>query len=114
MQTLLHHVRFPENQSLLNEHYFYCANEGCEAVYFSENHHVARDIVRKPTAHMLCYCFDISQSAYRAALHADMGEPIKNFVVQQTQAGLCACASRNPSGRCCLADFRQIEKSHAG
>jgi len=37
---------------------------------------------------------------------------MKAFVVQQTKEGLCACEARNTSGRCCLADFRQMEKDH--
>jgi len=37
---------------------------------------------------------------------------IKAFVIQQTKEGLCACESRNPSGRCCLADFRRLEQEH--
>jgi len=110
MRTLLHHVKFPENQSLPNEHYFYCANEGCEVVYFSDNHNIARDLLREPIQHMLCYCFDISKPTYRAALNDNQAEIIKNFVVQQTQAGLCACEARNLSGRCCLAGFKKMEK----
>jgi len=34
---------------------------------------------------------------------ADPG--IRDFVVAQTRLGLCACDTRNPSGRCCLIDF---------
>jgi len=61
---------------------------------------------------MLCYCFDISEAAYRIALADGMAKAMKAFVVQQTKEGLCACESRNTSGRCCLADFRQMEKDH--
>jgi len=30
---------------------------------------------------------------------------LKDFVVEQTKADVCACDIRNPSGRCCLKDF---------
>jgi len=59
---------------------------------------------------MLCHCFDIAESTYRNALADGTAEATKAFVVQQTKDGLCACESRNPSGRCCLASFRPMEK----
>ncbi len=59
----------------------------------------------------LCYCFDINAAQYSAALLANEAEAIKNFVNQQTQTGACACETRNPSGRCCLADFKQLEST---
>jgi len=49
---------------------------------------------------------------YRRALAEGTAEAIKAFVVQQTKEKLCACESRNPSGRCCLADFKRMEKAH--
>ncbi|MDQ6957466.1 MAG: hypothetical protein Q9M21_09760, partial [Mariprofundaceae bacterium] len=61
---------------------------------------------------MLCHCFDISQSDYSKALQSKESGAMKAFVIQQTKDKLCACESRNPSGRCCLADFRQMEKAH--
>ena len=61
---------------------------------------------------MLCHCFDVSESDYRTALQHGSSEAIKAFVVQQTKDKLCACESRNPAGRCCLASFKQMEKAY--
>jgi hypothetical protein len=114
MRTLLHHVKFPENQSLPNGHYFYCANEGCEVVYFSDSHHIARDALREPIQHMLCYCFDISVQAYQEALSKGEAATINHFILEQTKEGLCACEAKNPSGRCCWANVQKLEALYAG
>ncbi len=29
--------------------------------------------------------------------------------MQRTKAGECACEIRNPSGQCCLANFKRLE-----
>lgn len=48
---------------------------------------------------LLCYCFGVSKADFER-------EPdSRNFVMAQTKAGLCSCATSNPSGRCCLKDF---------
>jgi len=61
----------------------------------------------------LCYCFDISEARYRLALQTHKAEPIKQFVIAQTRSGTCACDIKNPSGQCCLARFKQLEKERA-
>ena len=48
---------------------------------------------------MLCYCFGVSRADF------DRNPGTKDFVTAQTKAGLCACETSNPSGRCCLKDF---------
>ncbi len=57
---------------------------------------------------MLCYCFDIPEEDYREAMRNETGEEIRAFVVRQTAGKRCACDIRNPSGRCCLADFQRL------
>jgi hypothetical protein len=57
----------------------------------------------------LCYCFDITAIKYVSALKAQCAEPIKNFVIQRTKTGECACEIKNPSGQCCLAHFKRLE-----
>ncbi len=114
-QTMLHQLQFPNNQSLPEGDYLFCANQHCTVGYFSISAVIPKSQLRafqsdrKP---MLCHCFDISGPVYRAALADGTAKAIKAFVVEQTKAALCACESRNPSGRCCLADFRQMEKAH--
>lgn len=113
MATLFHQVRFPENQQLAVDDYYFCSSTQCPVAYFS----VAGKIV--PKQHLrtfqaiqngkLCYCFDIDAEQYLSALKVNRGAPIKNWVVQRTQSGDCACVIRNPSGQCCLAHFKRLE-----
>ena len=110
-QTLLHQVPFPDNQSLADEAYAYCADPDCPTGYFFAADTIPKQRLRafRDGRAMLCHCFDISRESYRVALADGTAAQIKAFVVRQTKERLCACESRNPSGRCCLADFRRME-----
>ncbi len=114
---MLHQVQSPDNQHIPEDDYAFCANMDCHLGYFSASHVFPKDKLRafqpNQTA-MLCYCFDISQSDYSKALQSNESEAMKAFVVQQTKDQLCACESRNPSGRCCLVDFKRMEDEYAG
>jgi hypothetical protein len=116
MRTLYHQVRFPENQGLTPDTYYFCSLKNCLIGYFS----LAGNSV--PKLHLrsyqeiqkdkLCYCFDIEADLYRTALSANNADSIKDFVIQRTKSGECACELRNPSGQCCLAKFKQLEKEY--
>ncbi len=114
--TLLHNLVFPLNMDVEEEQHYYCTNIDCAIAYFTgpgittnKTDLRAHDQIRQG---WLCYCFEISTSAYKKALMAGGEEPIKSFVIEQTKHGTCACEIRNPSGRCCLADFKRLEKQH--
>jgi len=112
-QTILHQVQFPENQAIAEGGYAFCANSECNVGYFSESCSISKTRLRafqSGQQAMLCHCFDISESVYRAALTDGTAQAMKAFVVKQTKDKLCACESRNPSGRCCLIDFSREEK----
>jgi len=112
---MLHQIQFPDNQSIPEGDYALCVNRDCATGYFSASTIIPKSTLRAFQAGdeaMLCYCFDISESTYRSALGDGTAEAMKAFVVQQTKEGLCACESRNPSGRCCLASFRKMEKAY--
>ncbi|GAV20665.1 hypothetical protein MMIC_P1637 [Mariprofundus micogutta] len=115
LKTMLLHVQFPGNQHITEGDYFYCPSMECNTGYFSSSTFIPKQQLRAFKPHrqkMLCYCFDISESLYLSALESGVSEPIKTFVVRQTKSGSCACEVRNPSGRCCLADFKRREKSY--
>lgn len=115
MATLFHQVRFPENQHIAADDYYFCSSTQCPIAYFS----VEGKIV--PKQHLrtfleiqngkLCYCFDIDAEQYLSALKVNRGGTIKNWVVQRTHSGDCACDIRNPSGQCCLARFKRLENA---
>jgi len=114
-QTLIHQVQFPENQDITQDEYAFCSNQQCDVVYFSSSNVIRKQKVRTfkdDQKEMLCYCFDISKSQYQLALASGTSGNIKGFVVQQTKSSSCACEIRNPSGRCCLANFKRMEKDY--
>lgn len=114
-QTMLHQVQYPDNMSMLEGDYAFCANRDCNSGYFSASNMIPKISLRAFQSNqdvMLCHCFDVSESDYRTALQHGSSEAIKAFVVQQTKDKLCACESRNPAGRCCLASFKQMEKAY--
>ena len=107
-RTLLHHLREPWHSPLAAESYFFCGNPTCELVYFGDNGtQIVGDQLRTPVGQkltgderLLCYCFGITAGMYR-------DDPsLKGYVSRYTREGQCACEIRNPSGRCCLKEFR--------
>ena len=84
-----------ENQTLLTNSYYYCSTKTCPIAYFSnrgkpipKSHLISYHAIQNET---LCYCFDITAIKYVSALKAQCAEPIKNFVIQRTKTGECAC-----------------------
>ncbi len=115
-ETLLHNVMFPLNMTIEEEQYYYCADIDCKVGYFTQEGYIInkKDIqtYNQIKEGWLCYCFGISASIYKAKLMGGDAKPIKSFVIQQTKQGTCACEIRNPSGKCCLANFKRLEKQH--
>jgi hypothetical protein len=60
---------------------------------------------------LVCYCFNIAESAYVKALKEGKGSALKDFVVFQTKHNYCNCENLNPSKQCCLKDFKVLEKN---
>ena len=115
MKTIFHQVRFPEILDIETDSYYYCADKTCSVGYFSQEEKViSKNQLRAFTElknNKLCYCFDINTEQYLDSLKDGAAETIKNFVIQKTKVGDCACEIRNPSGQCCLANFKQLEKT---
>lgn len=105
-KTLLHHILQPWKKVISEQQYYFCTDPECDVVYYGEDDSVIRtDELRttiwqksKDKRDAICYCFGITKALARM-------ENIKNFVTQQTKDSICACETRNPSGRCCLKDF---------
>jgi hypothetical protein len=105
--TILHHLKTPWTHTLGEQKYYFCDNPACEVVYFGEDDSVIKtsemreEIGQKrgDKDRLLCYCFGVTQG------DAEADPAAREFVKQQTKLGVCACDSRNPSGRCCLKDF---------
>lgn len=113
-KTLYHQVRFPENQEISLDKYYFCSSEKCPVGYFSSSSEIILKQQLRTYQEIkddkLCYCFDINTEQYLAALKADNADAdkIKNFVIQKTKSGECACEVKNPSAQCCLAKFKAL------
>ena len=100
--TIKHQLDKPW-QWQLDGDYYYCDNPCCDIVYFNNQdlvinrEHIRTNLLDKQ---MLCYCYGVTQADY------ENDEHIKAFIIQETKSKNCACEARNPSGRCCLSDFK--------
>ncbi|WP_188917485.1 putative iron-sulfur cluster-binding metallochaperone [Shewanella gelidii] len=107
MTTILHHIHQPWMWHAKPQGYYFCSNPHCDVVYFGEDNSVLtksslRTKVGVKDNHpnsLICYCFGVSRAESKS-------QDIKAFVVRSTREKKCACTARNPSGRCCLKDFR--------
>ena len=107
VSTILQHIKKPWQWLAKDQGYYFCQNPQCAVVYFAQdntliNTDALRTIVgikAKTRDALICYCFGVSidEAAHNPAAKA--------FVIEQTRQHTCACATRNPSGRCCLKDF---------
>jgi hypothetical protein len=107
-RTLLHHVKQPWELPLSAQGYYFCDDPDCDVVYFGQDDSVVnkekvRTRVWQKAADPgsdVCYCFGVSRE------QAKKNKAITQFIAEQTKKGNCACTTRNPSGRCCLKDFK--------
>jgi hypothetical protein len=87
LKTVLHQIAEPWCWDGLQDTYFFCDDPDCEGAKEGSK------------GALLCYCFGVS-------FHDAVENPeIRQFVIEQTKKGICACEIRNPSGKCCLKDF---------
>jgi Zinc binding domain len=106
-KTIMHHIKKPWAWEEKQQAYYFCEDPACEVVYFGQDNSVIKKsalrtivgIKEKSQSKLLCYCFGISFE------EAAKKSEIKQLVIEKTKNNLCACDTRNPSGRCCLKDF---------
>ena len=107
MRTVAHHIKAPWQVALTGKRYFFCEDPACEVVYFGgDDSVILKSRVRTPVgikeesdAALICYCFGVSKA------DAQSDPKAKAFVLAQTKARQCSCATSHPGGRCCLKDF---------
>jgi len=107
VKTILQHIKSPWLQTLDEDKYYFCDDPECEVVYFGLTGSViTKDELRtvvgvkeKSDETLVCYCFGVSKE------QAKQDTKLKKYITLQTKEKMCACDSRNPSGRCCLKDF---------
>ncbi len=108
IKTLYHHLKQPWQLGNDSEPFYFCENTTCQVVYFSKTKQILNSELRHSVSKFkeektLCYCFNISVADY-------LETPcLLDFVVEKTKAKDCACDVQNPSGRCCLKDFKKVK-----
>lgn len=116
LKTILHQVKKPWQLNLPDQPYYFCDDPNCDVVYFGDDKlTLARSDLRievgqKSSApdKTICYCFDVKTSDLNSDEEREL---TKTFVVKQTRNSACDCEIRNPSGKCCLKDFKLINQS---
>ena len=113
-KTVIQHLRKPWHNEFVQKHYYFCEELLCEVIYFTEDNSIIRQAVLrtqvgikspKELQSLICYCFDIS---YKEALK---NKTLMQYVIDKTKNQDCSCESQNPSGRCCLKDFKRLYNS---
>ena len=100
--------------------YRFCATPGCPVAYYPDAAGAAPPIavgaLRVPVGQKgmgdprpLCSCFGFTEADVRARAAA-AGEPVSAVVKRRMRGPGCACATKNPSGHCCLGDIRAAER----
>ncbi|MDH5231835.1 MAG: hypothetical protein OEZ58_09040 [Gammaproteobacteria bacterium] len=110
LSLVLLHLKQPWSKALKEQIFFYCDDPTCDIVYFSaDGFTITNDQLRAPLAYkdkqadsQLCFCFDIRLSDFK------QNTALKNYVVEKTKNGSCACKTQHPAGRCCLKDFSRL------
>lgn len=104
-RTIAHHIQESWSWTPTATRYFFCDDPDCDVVYFGDDgstivtSRTRIGVKKKADDSLLCYCFGVRNSDFQH------NPAIKDFVKDQTKAGLCSCETSNPSGRCCLKDF---------
>jgi hypothetical protein len=107
VDTIKHHLHQSWNWKAKAQSYYFCDAPDCEVVYFGWDDSVIEKSalrtevgvkLRTPDA-LVCYCYGVSYAQAAALPEA------KAFVIAETRRKACACDTRNPSGKCCLASF---------
>ena len=106
-KTIMHHIKESWNWKAKPQNYYFCNDPSCEVVYFGEDDFVINktDIrtgvgIKEDSGDALvCYCFGVTIN------EAATNPQARKFIIEMTKNHMCACETRNPSGKCCLKDF---------
>ena len=106
-KTIKHHLKFPWSWLQKKQAYYFCTDQDCSVVYFGQDNSVIDKtsirlevgIKEQSDNTLVCYCFGVTKAEARN------NKAIRQFVIEQTKLKQCACETRNPSGKCCLANF---------
>ncbi|GAC1438728.1 MAG: copper chaperone Copz family protein [Terriglobales bacterium] len=101
-----------------NEQYYFCEAPDCDVVYFPfdgqaptfrrEDLLVRVGAKEKAEPIPVCYCFGFTREAIRHEVAETRHSTIADRITAEVKAGNCACAVKNPSGKCCLGNVARV------
>ena len=109
LKTIYQHLKKPWQTELAAQNYYFCDDPECDVIYYGlDDTTFNQDALRTQVGikdqsdqAVLCYCFDVTRKDFA------QDKSIKEFVVEKTKSKQCACDIRNPSGKCCLKNFKK-------
>lgn len=118
IKTVKHWLKASFIQEVPEESFYFCSVANCSVVYFSEKGTTykkedvrARIGVKEKNAPIpVCYCFGVTEDMIKKGLNGTGKNGFSKWISVEIKKGNCACDIRNPSGRCCLAAIKRIEK----
>lgn len=112
-------VRPEDRAGLTSEAYRFCETPTCPVVYYSNDgmqvlkHQLRVRVGLKETEDPIsvCYCFNVTERMIREEIERTGHSTASTRIRAEVKDGNCCCEVENPSGRCCLGDVIQAEKS---
>lgn len=102
--------------------YYYCPDEVCPIVYFS-NQPVRHFSIGELAVRAfdkdagsdvpVCYCFDWTRQKIKDEIEETGKSTAAMEIAKNVKAAFCACDVKNPKGRCCLGDVNRVVKQFA-
>jgi hypothetical protein len=118
-RTLEHLLKPDRVGSIQNVQYYYCTEQTCKVVYFSNQsvpYFTVDDVNVKVFAKdkgddvNVCYCFDWTRGRIKEQI-AQTGKSTASLeIAKEVKASKCACDIKNPKGECCLGDVNSVVK----
>ncbi|MEX1137758.1 MAG: (2Fe-2S)-binding protein [Bacteroidota bacterium] len=116
-RTVEHLLKPQASQKLRDVQYYYCTDEACDVVYFSNEEAPTVSVgdvnVKVFTKDQgddvnVCYCFTWTRGRIKNQI-AELGKSTAAIeIAREVKAGRCECDVKNPKGECCLGDVNRV------
>lgn len=119
VRTLKHWLSVQLVPSVPDVAFYFCKTRECPIVYYSDDHSVKYtkgDVRNRIGAKEavpplpVCYCFGVTEEMILEEVREKGQSGFSAWIGKEVKAGNCACDVRNPSGNCCLAEVKRVEK----
>lgn len=101
--------------------YYFCDDPECDVVYFPSDLQapvfrradlwVRVGVKEKADPIPVCYCFGFTRKDIIEEVRQTGRSTVAERITAEVKAGNCACALKNPSGKCCLGNVTRIVKN---